>query len=162
MTGKFLLAGQEMRRKRWSDPKWTTRSLPIALLRTRELLMQHFRPMLLANDVTEQQWRVLRILFDIESIDAGELAARACILAPSLSRISKALETRGLIKVSRDPFDGRRSILCLTTEGIAFMNLVAPQSAQIYANIEAKVGRERIDTLIDELEGLIAEMAADE
>ncbi|UOA28950.1 hypothetical protein DSM107133_03709 (plasmid) [Pseudosulfitobacter sp. DSM 107133] len=118
--------------------------------------------MLLANDVTEQQWRVLRILFDIESIDAGELAARACILAPSLSRISKALETRGLIKVSRDPFDGRRSILCLTTEGIAFMNLVAPQSAQIYANIEAKVGRERIDTLIDELEGLIAEMAADE
>jgi homoprotocatechuate degradation operon regulator, HpaR len=156
------LNGQEIRRKRWSDPKWTTRSLPIALLRTRELLMQSFRPMLQEHDVTEQQWRVLRILFDTESIDAGELAGRACILAPSLSRISKALETRGLVQVRRDPLDGRRSILRLTAEGIAFMNLVAPQSAQIYAKIEAKVGRQRIDTLIDELDALILELAADE
>ena len=36
----------------------TRRTLPIALLRAREHLMERFRPMLLSYSVTEQQWRV--------------------------------------------------------------------------------------------------------
>ena len=44
----------------------TQRSLPMALLRARELLMERFRPMLSAHGVTEQQWRVLRVLHESE------------------------------------------------------------------------------------------------
>jgi hypothetical protein len=36
-------------------PRDTRRSLPIALLRAREAVMSRFRPMLNADDVTEQQ-----------------------------------------------------------------------------------------------------------
>ena len=38
------------------------RSIPIALLRAREAVMAHFRPLLADRGYTEQQWRVLRIL----------------------------------------------------------------------------------------------------
>ena len=72
-------------------------SLPISLLRTREMVMERFRPMLAKHGLTEQQWRVLRVLHEEGDLDAGTVADRACILAASLSRISRTLETAGLI-----------------------------------------------------------------
>ena len=38
------------------------RSVPIALIRAREAVMAHFRPLLAQRGYTEQQWRVLRVL----------------------------------------------------------------------------------------------------
>lgn len=34
----------------------------MVLLRAREVIMAHFRPMLARHDITERQWRVLRVL----------------------------------------------------------------------------------------------------
>ena len=46
------------------------RSLPIALLRAREKVMAPFREMLSRTDITEQQWRVLRILSEFGPQDS--------------------------------------------------------------------------------------------
>ena len=137
----------------------TRRTLPIALLRAREALMEQFRPLLLAHGVTEQQWRVMRVLHEAGELDASELATAACILAPSLSRMIKKLEANSYIRAVKDPKDGRRTLISLTEDGDAFIRNVAPQSAQIYAEIEAKVGPDRINTLLDEIESLIAAMS---
>ncbi|MGO4834713.1 homoprotocatechuate degradation operon regulator HpaR, partial [Rhizobiaceae sp. 2RAB30] len=94
-------------------PRDTRRSLPIALLRAREAVMGRFRPMLAAHDVTEQQWRVIRVLGETSPLDATEVADRACVLAPSLTRIIKALEDRALITRERDANDGRRAMLAI-------------------------------------------------
>lgn len=40
----------------------TRRTLPMALLRLRERVMAEFRPIMSEHGVTEQQWRVLRVL----------------------------------------------------------------------------------------------------
>ncbi len=57
------------------EARETGRSLPIALLRARESLMARFRPMLAAHGFTEQQWRVLRIVGEVDvSCDAASLA----------------------------------------------------------------------------------------
>jgi homoprotocatechuate degradation regulator HpaR len=72
-------------------------SLPMALLKAREAVMAGFRPDLEAHDLTEQQWRVLRVLTEHPGITAGELAERAALLRPSVSRIVGRLEERGLI-----------------------------------------------------------------
>lgn len=128
------------------------RSLPISLLRTRETVMQRFRPMLQAHDVTEQQWRILRILFESAALDATMLAERACVLAPSLTRMIRSLETRGLIETRRDEHDRRRSLVALTPAGEQFLRGIAPLSAKIYAQIEAEVGAERIQRLLDDLD----------
>ena len=140
----------------------TNRTLPIALLRAREAVMDRFRPMLQKHSVTEQQWRVLRVLQEAGEIDASELANRACILAPSLTRIMKTLEAQGFIEANKDPNDGRRMRIRLTTLGDQFIRGIAPESAAIYAEIEAKIGREHIASLLDDIDALLRALAEDD
>ncbi|MDV4166542.1 homoprotocatechuate degradation operon regulator HpaR [Rhodovulum sp. FJ3] len=134
----------------------TRRTLPILLLRAREAVMENFRPLLAAHDITEQQWRVIRVLEEVDQVDASYLAEQASILAPSLTRIMRALEKRGFIQGVRDENDGRRTLVHLTDEGRAFIHKIAPESAQIYADIEAKIGVDNIEALLDQLEALLA------
>ena len=96
--------------------------------------------MLQKHDVTEQQWRVIRVLDETPGLDMGALAAAANILAPSLSRMTKSLEERGLLDMRRTPGDGRRASLALTDKGKALIREIAPESAAISAEIEAQVG----------------------
>lgn len=137
-------------------PRNTRRSLPIALLRAREAVMSHFRPMLAAHDITEQQWRVIRILAEAGTVDASEMADRAFILAPSLTRIIRSLEERGIIIKTKDENDGRRVLLGITPAGLAIITEVAPESRLIYDRLEKHFGRERIDHLLDMLDELAA------
>ena len=55
-------------------------SLTIALLQAREAAMGHFRPIVKRHNLTEQQWRIVRILAENPSMDFHDLAFRACIL----------------------------------------------------------------------------------
>lgn len=138
-------------------PRDTHRSLPIALLRAREAVMARFRPVLAAHDVTEQQWRVIRVLAEHGSpLDASELAERACVLAPSLTRMIRALEERGLIAREKDAEDGRRVLLTLAPAGTELIRVVTPESRAVYAEIQARYGRERLEQLLD----LLGELAA--
>ena len=130
-------------------PRNTRRSLPIALLRAREAVMTHFRPMLAAHDLTEQQWRVIRILGENGTVDASEVAERAFILAPSLTRIIKSLEERGLIAKERDEADGRRVLLKISPIGLRIIEQVTPESRVIYSALERKFGEEKINLLLD-------------
>lgn len=136
-------------------PRNTRRSLPIALLRAREAVMAHFRPMLAAHDLTEQQWRVIRILGENGMVDASEVAERTFILAPSLTRMIKTLEERGLIEKDKDEADGRRVLLRIAPAGLAVINEVTPESRAIYEALERKFGVEKIDLLLD----LLGELA---
>lgn len=137
----------------------TRRTLPMALLRARETVMDRFRPLLHKYDVTEQQWRVIRVLDEVDAIDASELAKGASILAPSLSRILKTLEARGLIVIRKDENDGRRTLVSLSLAGSDFLAKAAPESAAIYAEIEGIVGQDRIEGLIDEIDMLITRLS---
>ena len=62
-------------------------SLTIALLQAREAAMAYFRPIVKRHNLTEQQWRIVRILAERPSMDFHDLAFRACILRPSLTGI---------------------------------------------------------------------------
>ena len=58
--------------------------------------MLFFRPLLHDNAITEQQWRILRALYNYRELESKELAKRCCILSPSLTGILKRLATAGL------------------------------------------------------------------
>ncbi|MEX9248479.1 homoprotocatechuate degradation operon regulator HpaR, partial [Salmonella enterica] len=49
-------------------------SLTIALLQAREAAMTYFRPIVKSHNLTDQQWRIVRILADSPSMDFHELA----------------------------------------------------------------------------------------
>ena len=56
--------------------------------------MSPIRRVLKNHDVTDQQWRVLRVLHENGVMDAKELAKSACVFAPSLTRMIKHLEQK--------------------------------------------------------------------
>lgn len=135
-------------------PKAVRRSLPMALLRAREVVMEQFRPMLAHYDVSEQQWRVIRVVAEAGRLDASEVAERAAILAPSLTRIIRALVLRKLIKRRRDVEDGRRVILEIAPAGLALIARASPESLEIYNRLEARFGSDRLEALLDLLDDL--------
>ncbi len=133
-------------------PRRTRRSLPMALLRARETVMDEFRPMLDRHGVTEQQWRVVRVLAEAGQLDASEVAVGASILAPSLTRIIRNLEDRKLIRRKKDAADGRRVILEIAPAGAALIRRAMPESAAAYERLDARFGATRINKLLDMLD----------
>jgi len=119
------------------------------LLKAREAAMARFRPMLREHGLTEQQWRVIRALAAIDKVDAGELARRSFLLAPSLTRILQHLESEKLVKRSSDANDQRRAVFALTARGIKLFSKVGPDSEALYADIEREFGNEKLELLYD-------------
>lgn len=132
----------------------TDRSLPMALLRAREAVMKRFRPLLASHGVTEQQWRILRVLEESGPLDATQLSARCCILRPSMTVMLRALVRRRLVSRRRDTQDGRRLVLEATAKAIALIHDVTPGSQAIYRELENEFGGGRLERLLDILQEL--------
>jgi homoprotocatechuate degradation regulator HpaR len=124
----------------------------MALLRARESVMAEFRPMLNRHGVTEQQWRVIRVLAEAGELDASDVALRASILAPSLTRMIRTLEERKLIKRRSDKADGRRVILQIAPRGRDLIQDALPESLAIYEALERKFGSQKMNLLLDLLD----------
>jgi homoprotocatechuate degradation regulator HpaR len=136
-----------------------SRSLPMSLLRAREAVMRQFRPSLRRHDLTEQQWRILRALAAIDAIEVTELARIAFLLGPSLSRILRDLDRRGLIERKTAKTDLRRGVISISEKGIRLMEVVAPSSEAIYAAITRRYGARKLAELQDMLGALEASLA---
>lgn len=130
-------------------------SLPIALLRAREAMIERIRPILNAHMLTEQQWRVLCVLAETGTSDATAVAAAAYVLPPSLTRMLRSLEARGYIQVRRDPDDRRRSQIAVTPEGSKVIERLMPETAAAYTQITERIGTETSAALLKDLTHLI-------
>lgn len=139
-------------------PIHTSRSLPILLLRTREAVMRHFRPMLAAHGLTEQQWRVLRVLDEQATLDVTQVAELSCLLRPSLTRISRALQEEGLIEAFHDPKDRRRTLLRISDKGRALVLELTPRSQAIYAELDGMIGEGKVSETVEMLESLLKKL----
>ncbi len=137
-----------------SDLPLTSRSLPIALLRARERVMGPVRKMLSDAGVTEQQWRVLRVLKEEGSQEPTHIAERACLLLPSLTRILQKLETKGLIRRHTHPGDKRRQIVEITDRGATIIEDNIDVTLHLAEEIKAQLGPERHEALLDLLNDL--------
>lgn len=131
-----------------------SRSLPMSLLRAREAVMRHFRASLRNHELTEQQWRILRALASIDAIEVTELARVAFLLGPSLSRILRDLEARGLIERRVAKADLRRGVVSISAKGLKLIEAVAPSSEAIYAAITRRYGARKLAELQDMLHAL--------
>ncbi len=127
------------------------RSLPMQLLQARESAMALFRPMLRTFGLTDQQWRVIRVLASHNNIEAFELSQQSMILPPSLTRILKNLEEEGLVKRHSDKQDQRKVLISLSAKGKRKYQQVVPESEKIYRSIEKKVGKKALDDLLKQL-----------
>ena len=154
------MAGREAGTRGRGRLRNVSRSLPVALLRTREAVMRQFRPALRSVDLTEQQWRVLRALDSVPEIDATGLAMATFLLPPSLSRILRDLEKRHLISRRPDPADLRAWLISLTPEGKTVMDAAGAWVETIYAAMTDRIGHERLDALMRLLRDVELDLSA--
>ena len=124
-----------------------SQSLPMLLLRGREAVMRYFRPSLLVHGVTEQQWRVLRALSTADEMEVMILANATYLLAPSLSRILKDLQRRGLVRRRSDRRDARRNLVAISPKGNELIDTLSPHSEMIYAEITRCFGQRNFEAL---------------
>ena len=132
----------------------TTRSLPIMMLRARETLMGPVREMLQQSNISEQQWRVLRVLDEQGELEQTAIAHSACLQLPSLTRILRNMEQEGLVSRRTDPGDRRKSLVSICENGKALIASHADRHAAIFSRIEKLYGREKLDLLLDLLDDL--------
>lgn len=134
------------------------RNLPRLLLEAREAVMQHTRPSLRQHGLSDQQWRVLRVLGehaqDPAGVETGRVAHEAFLLGPSLTGVLARMERDGLISRSRCPQDGRRTVVRATPRGLEMVTALSMAFEQHYAWLEQRLGKDRLSqlyTLVDEL-----------
>ena len=131
-------------------------SLTIALLQAREAAMSYFRPIVKRHNLTEQQWRIVRVLAEHPSMDFHDLAFRTCILRPSLTGILTRMERDGLVLRLKPVTDQRKLYVSLTKEGNALYQRAQAQVEEAYQQIEAEYTPEKMKQLTALLEEFIA------
>ena len=117
--------------------------------------MRHFRPFLAHHQLTEQQWRVLRVLAEEGPLDFGQVAKKACLLRPSLTRISKSLIDEGLVSAEAHPNDKRRSLLNISSDGLSRIENMTPQSRSISEALEKRIGEKEFQSLLQQLDDVL-------
>ncbi|MEM7463165.1 MAG: homoprotocatechuate degradation operon regulator HpaR [Pseudomonadota bacterium] len=127
----------------------TTRSLPIALIRAREGVMIPIREMLAETGISEQQWRVLRVLDEHGPLDASTLADRASLLFPSLTRIAQSMRKKGLISQVQDKTDRRRQVIAITDAGQKIIDDNVDHAVQIVEGFKVSIGEANYEQLLD-------------
>lgn len=118
------------------------RQVPVQLHRARDAMAARMRTLFEPYQLTDAQWRVLRLLSIVEEVDTSELANRAFLLGPSLSRIVRDLTERGLIRRRVDDEDARRSLHSITAEGMELIRQIMPHFDPIYTQIERAFGND--------------------
>jgi len=136
-------------------PQIRRRNLPLLLLQARESVLARFRPLLNANGVTEQQWRVVRALSETGPLEPREIVVRCGISSPSLAGVLARMEALGLVKRERIEHDQRRQRVSLTPGSRALVVRMAPLVEATYAELETQIGRERLETLYEALDELL-------
>jgi homoprotocatechuate degradation regulator HpaR len=130
------------------------RNLPLVLLQARERVLSYFRPILNANGITEQQWRIVRVLYEARSLEPREIVEACRISSPSMSGVLSRMEELGLVNRRRLDHDQRRVRVALTPRARAMAARMAPQIEATYRRIEQQVGEEyseRLQLALDQL-----------
>ncbi|MDO1509833.1 MULTISPECIES: homoprotocatechuate degradation operon regulator HpaR [unclassified Neisseria] len=132
-------------------------SMNICLIQAREALMTQFRPILNNAGITDQQWRIIRLLAENGTLDFQDLANQACILRPSLTGILTRLEKAGYVVRLKPSNDQRRVYLKLTAEGEKLYRSIGEKVDECYDRIETVLSKEKmlqLQTLLGELSRL--------
>src|SRR6187200_2332478 len=131
------------------------RNLPRLLLQARESVMAHTRPSLREHGLSDQQWRVLRVLGENGTVETGRVAREAYILGPSLTGVLARMERDGLVRRERDPADQRRTVVEATAKGRKMVDKLSTTIEDHYQWLEQTLGKPKLTQLYQLLDELI-------
>jgi homoprotocatechuate degradation regulator HpaR len=137
------------------------RTILSMLREARSVVKQAMQPCLSVHGLTEQQWRVLKVLSQAqmagqEGVDAGCIAREGRILPSTLTGVLTRLERDGRVTRRRSASDGRFMLVLLTDEGQQLVGVVTEVLREEYARIEQQLGAEDLQQLFALLDKVIA------
>ncbi|PIB24607.1 hypothetical protein BFP76_05340 [Amylibacter kogurei] len=106
---------------------------------TLDAVMPVHRELFARFDLTEQQWRVLRMLWTSEKTTAIEISKQALLPAPSLVGILDRLEKKGLVARVRSQSDRRKTYIVVSDAGRALQQQVLPLVQDIQTHLKNSV-----------------------
>jgi len=139
-----------------ANTRFNHRNLPRLLLQAREAVMTHARPGLREHGLSDQQWRVLRVLGEHGVVETGRVAREAFILGPSLTGVLTRMERDGLVSRARDPDDQRRTVVEATSKGRQLVKKLSHGIEAHYAWLEKSFGKQKLAQLYELLDEMIA------
>lgn len=132
------------------------RSLPMMLHRALDAVMPPFRQIFSEYGLTEQQWRIMRVLWEVESRPLVSLAESTLIPAPSLVGVVDRLCRTGLVERARSQTDRRVVYVRCTAKGKALEAEVTPKVDAIYKALEDSIDPALWRSLFFAMDQLIA------
>ena len=116
-----------------------THSLPMLLNRSLDAIMPPYRDLFQEFGVTEQQWRILRVLWEQTHLTSTQISTLTLLPAPSLVGILDRLEKKGLVKRLRSSTDRREVNITITKLGKELQIQVMPRVKEIQNQIKQKL-----------------------
>ena len=105
-------------------------------------IMPAYRQLFTRFGVTEQQWRVLRVLWEAGALSSIEISRKTLLAQNSLVGVLERLEKKRLIQRMRSVEDRRHVFATLTSSGKALGCQVMPELAKIHDNIDSRLTAE--------------------
>lgn len=114
-------------------------SLPMILSRSLDDIMPQYRSLFQAHGITDQQWRVMRALWEKEHLTSKKISQITLIPAPSLVGILDRLEKKGLLGRLRSVKDRRLVFIRPTRAGRELQELMLPKIEEIHNFLKERV-----------------------
>ncbi len=122
-------------------------TLNILLVQARDAVVSYYRPVLNQAGITEQQWRIIRLLSQHGTLDFQELSQQTSILRPSLTGILTRLEKLELVMRLKPASDQRRVFLKLTENGLQLFERISALMDEQTKQLENDFSSKKIATI---------------
>jgi homoprotocatechuate degradation regulator HpaR len=123
------------------------RNLALRLLEARETVMRRFRPLMTEEGLTEQQWRILRVLAERSPLEPGQIANACSILSPSLTGILARMESVDFVTRTQSSSDQRRHSVDFTGGSRGIVERLIPRIEAEYRRLDADWGADTVEAL---------------
>jgi homoprotocatechuate degradation regulator HpaR len=140
------------------------RNLPLLLMQARERVISYFRPILNAHGITEQQWRIVRVLLEAPALEPRQIGELCAISSPSMAGVLERMEQAGYVARRRLEHDQRRVLVSLTSKSRELAASMALEIDSTYRRLEEKLGKQFsaqlhqvLDVVLEQLPALDAQ-----
>ena len=120
------------------------------LLRTSDVLSRRLAHVLKNEELSSNQYNVLRILRGApEGLPCGEIGSRMITRDPDITRLLDRLEKRGLISRCRETKDRRMVLTGISAEGLKLLYRLDEPVQEAHREQLGHLGRERLKALTE-------------
>jgi DNA-binding MarR family transcriptional regulator len=131
-------------------PRCPEEAVFLELLRTTDTLTRRLITVLKGDDLSSNQYNVLRILRGSpEGLPCGEIASRMITRDPDITRLLDRLEKRNLISRCRETKDRRMVMARITPDGLKLLGRLDEPVEEAHRKQLGHLGRERLRALTE-------------